>query len=160
MLEQVYNALADFLNECYPDYDIYSEYPEQDFVPPAFVIVTTGGNMQRRISDDSIYRGIDYQNYIINIFDNNLFSLIETTRDLKVRLQTIDLANGESFRVTRKNSNINVSEKHGTVTFTIPVSVTMKLKELPKFQSFIFKENMNGSEIKQELSNRSIEEEH
>lgn len=146
MIEQVFEAIGRFLNHHFPDYDIYSEYPNRDFDMPAFVIVTTGGNMVKRLSDRTIHRGIDYQNYIVNIFDMDLYSLAETTRELKVRLNRIDLENGDSFRVLRKNSSININEHHATVSFTIPVSEYMELEKLPRMTNLSFKENVNGSE--------------
>lgn len=152
MISQVYEAIADFLHTLYPEYDIYPEYPPNDFEPPAFVVMTTGGNMVRRLSDDTIHRGIDYQNYIIYVFNQDIFELVDITRDIKVRLQVLELKNGEAYRVMRKNSNVNTNEHTSSITFTIAVSEVMKYKEQPKFQRLSFEENFDGAKIKQDIS--------
>lgn len=144
MVELLYEAVGQLLHGLYPEYDIYKEYPERDFEPPAFVLTTTGGNTQKRLSDSSVDRGLDYQNYIINIFNFDVIQLAEATREIKLRLRRIDLGNGDVIKVVRRNSSINVSEGHASVSFTVLVSTTINYGDKPRMKNLDFKENVHG----------------
>lgn len=144
MVKDIFNAVGQFLYDLYPEWDIYKEYPKRDFEPPAFVLTTTGGNMVRRLSDETIDRGLDYQNFIINIFNFDIIELAEATRQIKMRLRRVHLENGDVIKVVRKNSSVNATEGHATVSFTVLVSETIEYGKKPAMERLNFKESVNG----------------
>lgn len=144
MVEEIFNGIGLFLEGLYPGYGIFKGYPKRDLEPPAFVITTTGGNMKKRLSDETIDRGLDYQNYIINIFNFDVTQLAEATREIKLRLNRLPLENGDYIKVVRRNSSVNFNDGHATVSFTVLVSETIKNGDKPRMENLDFKESLNG----------------
>lgn len=135
MIRQLIIAMGKELRKYYPDIPVYGEYPQADFQLPCFVIRYTGGNNKRRITNDYETRGLNNERFTIEFYSNDVKEIYDVCYEVKVRLNTIEVDNGDKYRCFNKNTIMAITENHASITLYIRTDPYIKGESQPKMIS-------------------------
>lgn len=142
MIEEILEGIAIMLAELYPNIDRYDSYPESDFLNNSFVVTCTGGSFKKRISTDDTRFGFDNLNLNISYFNNDARKLTSIVEELKIRIDTIKLPNGDRVRIYNKRSYVNIPDNHSSFTFSMRVSTLINRDTTPRMNSLSYSESL------------------
>lgn len=135
-------ALSKRLRELYPDYKVYAAYPESNFEMPCFVVRTTGGNLQRRITQDKSLRGLSNERFTLEFYSLDPYELQKVSYELRVYLDTVETDDGDLYRCYGKNTMMALTENHVSITFRMRTQPYIEKEPIPKMTELYHTENI------------------
>lgn len=139
---KIMKAISKRLHELYPDYKVYSKYPESNFTMPCFVVRTTGGNLQRRIRQDKELRGITNERFTLEFFSLDVYELQKVGYELRLYLDTVETDDGDLYRCLGKNTMMALTENHVSLTFRIRTEPYIEKEPIPKMTNLDLQEDI------------------